>query len=433
VVWWLVWTDTAVVTLAYSCDRIVSMKKNKNYVVEPERKISVFRKVDVLVAGGGPAGIAAAITSAREGARTLLVERYGYLGGMITGSYVVWILGVGDGYQTKAKGIVKDIKDRMESFQAVKSCTDCGDYVVDAEVFKWQAAEMIEEKGGEILLHTLACYPFREGNRVGGIFTESKSGRQAILADVVIDCTADADIAFRAGCHCDNQTHDVSLRVVVEGVDESKVKSFAEKEPALYQEIINQASSLNDGRPPNQTRYLKQVDITDAAALSQAEIKLRRGYFSSLYFLKKNLPGWEKARIRETAAQLGVRQSRRIGGRYVLTDEDLRKSQHFEDSIARLGAYLNNQYQLYPIKGLDYDIPYRCLIPENLEGILVAGRCVSADYAAANTMRLIAPCLATGQAAGVAAALAVRKKMLPSQVPFQEIQASLKKQGVFLG
>ncbi|HPP12354.1 MAG TPA: FAD-dependent oxidoreductase, partial [bacterium] len=371
--------------------------EKKNYVLEPGRKIPVREKVDVLVAGGGPAGIAAAISAARLGVRTMLVERYGYLGGMITGSHVVWVLGVGDGYHPKARGIIQEIRQRLEPLEAVTPGNECGDYAVDAEVFKWQAAEMIEESGGQILLHTLACQPILQGNRVCGLYTESKSGRQAILASVVVDCTADADIAYRGGCPCDNQTHDVTLRIVLEGVDERKVKSFAAEEPRRYQEIIEKATSLNGGVLPNQTRYLKNIDVTDATSLSRTEIQVRKECFTALYFLRKNLPGWEKVRVRETGPQLGVRQSRRIHGEYRLTDEDLRTSRHFPDTVARLGVYLAANYVLYEPKGLDYDIPYRCLVPLEIDGLLVAGRCVSADYAAANSMRLIVPCLATGQ------------------------------------
>ncbi|HOL66932.1 MAG TPA: FAD-dependent oxidoreductase, partial [bacterium] len=274
--------------------------EKKNYVLEPGRKIPVREKVDVLVAGGGPAGIAAAISAARLGVRTMLVERYGYLGGMITGSHVVWVLGVGDGYHPKARGIIQEIRQRLEPLEAVTPGNECGDYAVDAEVFKWQAAEMIEESGGQILLHTLACQPILQGNRVCGLYTESKSGRQAILASVVVDCTADADIAYRGGCPCDNQTHDVTLRIVLEGVDERKVKSFAAEEPRRYQEIIEKATSLNGGVLPNQTRYLKNIDVTDATSLSRTEIQVRKECFTALYFLRKNLPGWEKVRVRET-------------------------------------------------------------------------------------------------------------------------------------
>lgn len=401
-------------------------------VVETKRRIPVVRLVDVLVAGAGPAGIAAGIAAAREGAKTLVVERYGYPGGMITGSHVVWVLGVGDGLRPKARGITQDIRKRLEPLNAIEIINGCGDYSVDAEVFKWQAMEMLEECGAEMLLHTLVCGPVIEAGRVRGAFTESKSGRHAIRAKVVIDCTADADLAFRAGCECDNDTHDVTLRVVVDGVDRAAVTAFEKKAPDRFREVMAEVGKLNGGVMPDHVRYVKGVDVTDAEALSRAEFRIRRDCFRALYYLRENMPGWGHARIKETSPQLGVRQSRRIRGEYVLTDEDLRSSRHFEDSIARLSSYLTG-YKLYDPSGLDYDIPYRCLVPKAVDGLLVGGRCISSDYRANNSMRLIVPCFATGQAAGVAAAFAARCNVEPRHVSIGDLRERLCRQGVYLG
>ena len=203
-------------------------------IEEPARQIPVIAEVDVLVAGGGPAGLAAAIASAREGARTLLVERYGYLGGMITGSHVVAILGVGDGEKRLARGIVEELHERLAlhggvsgrrigtnpSGQEQTTRRDSGDYRVDAEIFKWQAIEMLREEGVEMLFHTQVCRPILQNHQVVGAYVENKGGRQAILAQVTIDATADADLAYRAGCPCDNETHEVTLVLRHEGIDE---------------------------------------------------------------------------------------------------------------------------------------------------------------------------------------------------------------------
>lgn len=407
------------------------MSDSSEYVIQAQRRIPVTERVDVLVAGGGPAGIAAGIAAAREGAKTLVVERFGYLGGMITGAHVVWVLGVGDGLRPKARGITQEIRARLEPLDAVRNPNLNGDYAVDAEVFKWQAAELLAEAGAAVLLHTLACEPIIEEGCVRGVFTESKSGRQALRAAVVIDCTADADLAFRAGCPCDNETHDVSLRVVVEGIDRAAVGAFAAAQPEVYRKVIAAAAGLNGGVMPDRGRYLKDVDITQAEALSRAESLLRRDAFRALLHLRANLPGWQRAAIRETSPQLGIRQSRRIRGAYTLTDADLRSSRHFDDGIARLGASLL-VYDLYDPCGLDYDIPYRCLVPEKGEGLLVAGRCISADYLAANSMRLIVPCFATGQAAGVAAALAAQQGIPPRAVDVGLVRAALLRQDVVL-
>jgi len=408
------------------------MTHKNDIEIEPQQRIPVARTVDVLVAGGGPAGIAAGIAAAREGAKTLVVERYGYLGGMITGAHVIWVLGMGDGVRPKARGISLDIRERLAALGAIRDPNRYGDYAVDAEMFKWQAAEMLEELGAEVLLHTLVCAPITEGGCVRGVFTESKSGRQAIRAAVVVDCTADADLAFRAGCECDNDTHDVTLRVIVDGIDRAKVAAFEQESPEHFREVVAEAGKLNGGVMLGSIRHLQGVDVTDAAAISRAETQLRRDYFRALHYLRSHMPGWEDARIKETLPQFGVRQSRRIRGGYTLTNDDLRSSRHFEDSVARLGASLLG-YELYDPTGLDYDIPFRCLVPRDVDGLLVAGRCISADYFAENSLRLIVPCLATGQAAGIAAALAARQNSQPRRIAIRGLRESLLRQGVYLG
>ena len=155
-------------------------------IYEPGREVPVAAESDVVVAGGGPAGIAAALSAARAGARTVLVERYGYLGGMITGAYVVAIIGVGDGYGPVAQGITAELRERLEALDGVRPRRDPADYAVDAELFKWQAVEMLQEAGVRIRLHTWACAPVLESEgarpRVGGIFAESKNGREAFRA-----------------------------------------------------------------------------------------------------------------------------------------------------------------------------------------------------------------------------------------------------------
>ena len=406
---------------------------------ERERQTPVAGEVDVLVAGGGPAGIAAALAAARVGARTTLVERYGYLGGMITGAYVVAVLGCGNGYEPVARGITLEIRERLEKLGAVKPIRGCGDYRVDAEVFKWQALEMLQEAGVTIRLHTLACEPLmadgtpEERARVAGVVTESKSGREAFRAAVTVDATADADLAYRAGCACDNETHEITLGLVIEGVDAEKVRAFAEASPAEHQAALAGAAALNGGVLPGKNRLVKGVDITDAGALTRAEIQLRREGFEALMVLKEKVPGYENARIALTWPQLGVRQSRRVRGEYVVSNDDLKASRHFEDGIARLAVYFPDWGPNYAIKGLDYDIPYRCLVPEDVDGLLVAGRCVSSDYVACNTFRLIVPCFATGQAAGAAAAIAAREGCSARAISVAKLQGALRDQDVYLG
>ena len=403
-----------------------------DFLTESTRQTPVVADVDVLVAGGGPAGIAAAVCAAREGAKTLLVERYGYLGGMITGANVIAVIGAGDGEKQIAQGITQEIRDRLEPLGAVSEMR-FGDYRVDAEIFKWQAVEMLCEAGADILLHALACEPIMADGRVGGAIIESKSGRQAIRAKVTVDCTADADLAHRAGCESDNETHDVTLGHVVQGVDQEKVKAFRDESPEEYDRIAEHVEEHFGGVFLGGSRYMKDVDITDAAALTRAEIDARREYFGALQYLREHLPGYEDARIAATRPQLGVRQSRRIHGEYTFTIDDLKSGRHFDDGIARLGCYLVAYRNNYSIPGLGYDVPYRCLVPGDRDGMLVAGRCVSCDYESCNTLRLIVPCFATGQAAGVAAAMAVSADCAPRSVFVARLREVLREHEVFLG
>jgi hypothetical protein len=406
----------------------------RNTVRENGRDIPITAEVDVLVAGGGPAGIAAALAAARVGARTLLIERYGYLGGMITGAYVVWINGCGDGHGPVARGITHEIRERFLSLGGAQVLNESADYTVDAELFKWQALEMLLEAGAEIRLHTLACQPLVQDGRVVGMLVESKSGREAFLAPVTVDATADADLAFRGGCPCEDRTHEISLGMTVTGVDQPRVDAFRRESPAEYEAIVVEAMALNDGYMPGQRRLLAGVDVTDAQALTAAEIRLRREGFRALAYLREKLPGYERVRVVRTWPQLGVRLSRRIQGVYQLTDDDLRASRHFPDGVARLGVYFPDWGPSnYAIEGLHYDVPYRCLVPAALDGLLVAGRCISCDCVAGNTMRLIVPCLATGQAAGIAAALVVRERCRPRELPIGRLRAALRERDVYLG
>jgi NADPH-dependent 2,4-dienoyl-CoA reductase/sulfur reductase-like enzyme len=402
-------------------------------VQELARRTPVAGDVDVVVAGGGPAGIAAALASARQGARTLLIERYGYLGGMVTGAYVVAILGVGDGHVSKARGIVDEIRARLEPLGAVQEISACGDYRVDAEIFKWQALEMLLEAGVRVRLHTQACAPIVDGTTVTGLLAESKSGREAFLAGVTIDASADADLVYRAGGACDNETHEITLGFVVEDVDQEAVDAFRRESPAEYEAIAVEAAELNGGKLPGKFRLLEGVDATDAEAITQAEIRLRREGFRSLVYLRQRMPGYERARVALTWPQLGVRLSRRIRGETILVDGDLSASRHFEDGISRLGVYFPDWGPNYAIKGLDYDIPYRALVPEGVDGMLAAGRCISCDPIAGNTMRLLVPCLVTGQAAGVAAAIAVQDGCSPRDIEVGKLRAALRGQGAWLG
>lgn len=405
-------------------------KEKPKIIIEPERKIHVRGEFDVIVCGGGPAGIAAAVSSAREGVNTLLIERYGYLGGLMTGAYVTAVLGMGNGERPIVRGFAQELYDRLNSLGigACKILNESGDYDTDAEVLKWYSIKMLEEAGAKILLHSLVCFVIKEDNVVKGVIIESKSGREAILGKVVIDATADGDVAHFAGVPYELSIFDVTPVIFVSGINKDKVEDFKNKNPQKYEDIILKAKKLNGGVLPGAYRYIKGYDVTNVDHLTEIELEARKLAMESLIFLKKNLPGYENAKISITAPQLGVRESRRIKGEYTFSQEDIIKNRRFPDSISRCGAHMV-RYETYGTKGLEYDIPYRCLVPINIDGILCAGRCVSTTHEALDTIRLIAPCFITGQAAGIAAAISVKDNVQPRKIDIKKLQEKLRKNG----
>ena len=400
-------------------------------ITEPSRQIPVVREVDVVVAGGGPAGIAAAIASARNGAKTLLVERYGYLGGMMTGSWVTWFLGFGDGDKQVVRGLADELVRRLgEIGGLVNARNKSGDVNSDVESTKWLSIVMLEEARAEMLLHSLVAAAVVENGLVKGIVVESKSGRQAILAKVVVDATADGDVAHFAGAETKTDTHDISLCLRLEGVDRQKFEEFKKANPPELQRLLETLKSQGGVEPANTERFSGRsaIDVDD---LTFMENDARKRVMKGLMFMKKNVPGYENAKLTRTAPQLGVRESRKIVGEYALTEEDILASRKFPDTIGRCGAHMKG-YQLYDVHGLDYDIPYRCLVPKKVENLLASGRCVSATHGAINTLRLIVPCMLTAEAAGTAAALAVRAGIGPKQLDVPVLRAALRQAGAIV-
>ncbi len=473
------------------------MKCNTKVIIEEKKGISVAKEVDVVVVGGGPAGISAAIASARNGARTLLIERYGFLGG--NAALGLPFLGFHTINQRQiVKGIPGELVERLieenaslgYTFDSPEAKYRNGSVVIyDVEKFKQIAYEMMLESKVELLLHTLAVDVIKESNIAKGVIIESKSGREAILSKVVIDTTGDGDIAFRAGAPYekgrskDRLLQPPTLLFRLGDVDVDRFMKTIRENPDRYlkypmpifdeyvsedyekgkeftvsglEKICQEAKEKGDYNVPNPYVLLtflpkkggvvvnmaktKLVDGTNNESLTQGEIETHCNVWKVINFLQKYLPGFEEAYLISTAHQIGVRETRRIMGEYVLTEEDMTGRKKFEDRIAMGGRYLDihdptpdeSAKVVYVIFPDGYYIPYRCLLPKRVENLLVAGRCISVSYKAQGSTRVMATCMATGQAAGTAAALAVKENISPRKIGVIKLQDKLREKGAIV-
>lgn len=406
-------------------------------VVEPEREIPVERKVDVIVAGGGPAGLAAAVAAARIGVEVLLVERYSYLGGMATGGMVIRL------YETAryGHGISKEVLKRLSDMKAARLHQTAGGpagwregtalsgeeaWSFDPEALKFVAEEMLSESGVTLLLHSFVVDAVREGRTVKGVIVEGKSGRHAFLSDVVVDATGDGDVAAASGASYRTGKHPwgVNLDFRLGNVDLKRNLQWKDDNPQSYEKLMGKLETevgkirwsrhVRDdvvwGLTP---RNFWVVDALDDWELTRVGLECRRIIMKGVEFLKANMPGFEDAFLIDTGPQIGVRETRRIVGEYTLTKEDIMNGKRFDDAIS----------------SGPFDIPYRCLVPREVDGLLVSGRCISTTQDALGSVRNIPPCFVTGQAAGTAAALAVKKGVKPRRLNVSLLKETLKEKG----
>ncbi|MGD8240705.1 MAG: FAD-dependent oxidoreductase, partial [Armatimonadota bacterium] len=389
---------------------------------------------DVIVCGGGPAGIAAAVGAARLGASTLLIERYGFLGGMATAGVVhPWMTFHAEDKQLIA-GVLQDIIDRLKERGAYKVSSHFGNvhHCFDPEELKQVELELVLDAGVRLLLHTLIVDTIREGDCVRGVATESKSGREEHRGAIIIDATGDGDMAAGGGAEYekgraeDGLMQPMTLQFRMGGVDVRRMPSREEINDIYVAakergEIDNPRENLlwfdttyEDQIHFNTTR-VTHVDGTSGDDLTRAEIESRRQTWEVVRLLQQHVPGFERAYLLWTAPQVGVRETRRIMGDYVLTEDDVLAARKFPDAVT-LGSYdidIHNPAGTGTIikslpTGDYYGIPYRCLLPRGLEGLLVAGRPISTTHEAHSSVRIQAICSGTGHAAGIAAALAAK-------------------------
>jgi len=415
-------------------------------VREAARDTPVLAETQVLVVGGGSAGVAAAVAAAREGAEVMLVERYGQLGGLATGGLIILLLTLDDGAGHQViGGLCQELTDRLKKRGAVVAppaeewnSADAellhkysqwglvwgkGPHRVrysvayDAEEAKFAFAQMVEEAKVRLLLHAWACDPLREGGRLRGVAFQGKSGRFAILADSIIDTTGDGDLYALAGVPFEREKVFPWLWFRMGGVDEV-AESIAAKGWFFR--------TPGDGRVllpwGAMGRIDRQIDATNPEDLTYAEVECRKMVMEEADHLKRELPGFSHAHICDIATQLGITESRRLQGEYVLSRDDADKD--FADAIAVTGNW--TKY------ATTYAIPYRSLCTRDLENLLVAGRCISVDHRVHHSTKEIPPCMATGEAAGIAAAIASSSGVSVKRVSIEELQGKLRRRGAIL-
>jgi hypothetical protein len=440
---------------------------------EPAKETKVCYETDVVVVGGGPGGIGAAIAAARSGADTVLIERYGYLGGMGTGGLVTIIPNMSDIYgKQQIAGICQEWIDRLDAREATNypkkehwGSTDkelaryyakhsffmerLGRPVysahIDAEISKVILNEMVEEAGVKTYLHSWGTEPVMDGNKAKGVIFESKSGRQAIMAKVVIDSTGDGDLLPYAGADFETdippsfRIANLSLCFWIANVDLERAEDFRDNHPEQYRELMEKSvrkggwGSFFGSRLKDQdscvwfhNRFANKSQI-DVEELTRVEFEGRKKMINTFDFFKEHIPGFEHSFIVLSSPQLGTRGSRRVIGEYKLTEDDLNSDHVFEDTIAIFPDVDRRELSLqHP----NQCIPYRCMIPRGVDNMLVACRAFSSDVIAQEFFNLIPHCIALGQAAGTAAALTIEAGVGVRDVDYAALQDSLADQGV---
>jgi hypothetical protein len=440
-------------------------------IEEPARSIPVVAETEVLVIGAGPGGLSAALAASREGVDTMLIERHGCFGGVITQA----MIGTLAWYRSNEKvvdagGIGVEFEQRAREMNA--SLRIFLYEILDTEKFKFIADQMVQEAGIVPLLHCHTADAIMDGNTIIGVVTESKSGRQAILAKRVIDATGDGDIAFRAGVPCrmdpKERLEPVSVNFGCSGVDIQKFLDYTlnnpssiadwgdasgDKEAAEFSTYLVEPfkKAKEAGEIPEDVRiesywgnftdageitslnaiHMPNIDPTDVRDLTKAEIEGRQQVMWAVEALRKYTPGFEKARLRTIGASLGTRESRKIVGEHNLSEHEVLNQARFPDSIGIFPEFLDgNDIAIMPSTGRYFQVPYGVVLPQRVDNLLVAGRCVAGDKVSHAATRQMMCCAVTGQGAGIAAAVSVKDKVTCRQVEVSKLQSALLRQGV---
>jgi len=453
----------------------------------PARRALLAAQTDVLVVGGGPAGIGAAVGAAQAGARVVLAERYGFLGGNATAALVMPLMSFhtqrhvpehkgattllptdhGPGEPVIA-GVLKRLLEKLVAAGGAIPPSLATGYVVpfDPEWLKLMALELLDEAGVQFLFHAFCSGVLETNGTISGAVFETKSGPLVVKAKAVIDCTGDGDLAVQAGApfeigRADGLVQPMTLMFRMAEFERAAFDAYVRENPGEWRGVhglwalVRRATQEGKLDLPREdmlffaTPHEREVSVnstrvtrvlgTDVWDLSYAEWASRRQMRQIAAFLRHYVPGFERSYVMQSGVNVGVRETRRILGDYQLTAEDVLGARKFDDAIAR-GSYpvdIHNPTgsgtllkRLPP--GEAYDIPLRALMPRDVQGLLVAGRCLSGTHEAHSSYRVMPIVMATGQAAGVCAALAARRGILPRLVEFSRVQEELRRQGASL-
>ena len=484
------------------------MLRKDNTIQEKASLIPIIKEVDVIVAGGGTSGLMAAVSAARNGAKTLLIELSGVLGGTGTASLMTVLCGT-----SWAEGLSRELIDRIQAAGGAPAWNETEENIpfdalgrgainmnrsqstpFDPEVYKRIALEMATDAGVELLFYSLVCDAIIENGVIKGVIVENKQGRQAILSKVVVDCTGDADVSVRAGADYvvgrekDSKMRPITLLFRMGGLDLHTLIQWAEENPDQIQplhrkgqilkvnneHVVARLSGFYDlcetaqirGELSKEIHYLRfenawiergmslvnstriyDVDGTDPWDLTKARLSADRQIQELVLFIRKYLPGCQHAFVIDTASFLGVRETRRIVGEYVLSNEDIFNNARFPDAVMGLRRHVPKRGLEYiqahpaePIEGSKediyerdpasipyekhhFEIPLRCLLPKGIDNLIVAGRCISVTHDIDSTTRNQLICMRMGQVAGTVAALASQEGTIPSKINIRRLRA----------
>ena len=440
-------------------------------IIEPAREIELAAETEILIIGGGPAGIAAATAAARCGARVMLLEKYGFLGGMGTAAMVTNFCGlhanINGSVQQIVRGVADDILERLDNLDGLREPHpvkakggghDVAAQAYDTSAYKMATDDLLLSAGVDIRFHTFAVDVLMDGARIDAVLVETKSGRKAIKAEVFIDCSGDGDLAYWSGAECvkgdDNGFMAYPTTMFrVANVDDDKVHN--EGKPNLSALIEAAAKDYNLPRKTgvlgsqphagewrvNLTQISRDgdpIDGSDWNDLGFAETEGRRQSQEYFRFLKDCVPGFENSYLLETAPQVGIRETRRIIGEHILSEDDILSCRDFEDSIGCNGwpleQHLKGSAKWTFLGGRGYhQIPFGTTLPKGVDNLLVAGRCASTTPEGQASLRVSGPCFAMGQAVGTAAELARRSGVTPKEIDVKALQHRLVSDGAFIG